>query len=76
MKRYVMSYQALQVEKIGIVDLFKLKSTGGRYYIVVPRHLIDSYNLRVADLLKIQIREVRRTKKGSGKEVDEAVREN
>ena len=68
-----MANLTVRIEKIGVVDLFKLKSSGGRSYIVIPKQLTESYGLMTADLLKIQIREVRRTTQGSGKEQDSEI---
>jgi len=63
-----MTNLTVKTDKIGIVDLFKLKSSGGRSYIVIPKQLTESYGLMSGDLLKLQIREVRRTTQGSGRE--------
>lgn len=68
-----MTNLTVKIEKIGIVDLFKLKKTGGRAYIVIPRQLVESYGLMSGDLLKLQIREVRRTTQGSGKVEDKTI---
>jgi len=66
-----MTNLTVKTDKIGIVDLFKLKSSGGRSYIVIPKQLTESYGLMSGDLLKLQIREVRRTTQGSSKEEED-----
>jgi len=47
-------------EKIGIVALFEVKSTGRRHYIKLDKKVTDSYEIKVGDVLKVEILEVRR----------------
>ena len=61
-----MTNPTLKVDKIRLTGLFKLKSSGSRFYIVIPRPIIESYGILSQDLLKIEVKEVRRTRKGSG----------
>jgi hypothetical protein len=48
------------VEKLGIVDLFPLKHSGKKYYVTISPRTVNAYDLLPADLLKIQLIEVRK----------------
>lgn len=48
------------VEKLGIVDLFPLKHSASKYYVTIAPKVVNAYDLLPADLLKIQIIEVRK----------------
>jgi hypothetical protein len=48
----------LEAKKIGVTDLAELKHSGRAYYITVPRKLVETYELGIGDILKIEILEV------------------
>lgn len=62
-----MAYVVVKTEKIGIVDLFRLKRSSGNYYLSIEPKIIDAFNLRAKDLLTVEIKNVKRTEQGSGK---------
>lgn len=49
-----------ETEKIGIVGLFEVKSTGRRHYIRLEKKVTESYDIKIGDVLKVEILEVRR----------------
>jgi len=55
-----MPHPDVLVEKIGVTDLFKLKTSAKRYYIIIPRKLIEQYWLVSGHYLKIKIIEARK----------------
>jgi len=55
-----MTHPEVKVEKIDITDLFKLKATSNRYYIVIPKPIVYQYGLNVGHFLKVHIKEVRK----------------
>lgn len=55
-----MSHLGPKVEKIGVIDLFKVKISSRSYYITIPKYLVDQYGLTSGHYLKIHIKEVRK----------------
>lgn len=53
----------LSTEKIGVTQLAEVKTTGRRHYIRLDPKVVLSYDLKIGDLLKVEILEVRRKAK-------------
>ena len=50
----------MEIEKIGTVDLQKLKLRGRKFYIHISKETVESYDLHLGDTFKVKILEVRR----------------
>jgi hypothetical protein len=48
------------IEKLGIVDLFPVKSKSHTSYITIKPIVLDSYDIMTGDVLKVQVIEVRK----------------
>jgi hypothetical protein len=48
------------IEKLGIIDLFPIKSKSHTYYVTIKPIVMDSYDLMTGDVLKLQIVEARK----------------
>lgn len=55
-----MTHPDVKVEKIDITDLFRIKYSAKRFYITIPRKIIDQYQLNSGHYLKVHIKEVRK----------------
>jgi len=49
-----------QVERMGIVDVRRIKYSSRKHYVTLTPDVVETYNLRTGDLLKIAFIEVRR----------------
>ena len=58
-----------QMRKIGILDLFEIKTSAKRWYVTIPRKIVEAYGLLPGDTLKIEILEVRKKPRGEEDEV-------
>ena len=52
----------IEVEKIGLTYLFRLAYTGNRYYITIPKQIVDQFELMFGDQLKIKLIEARKNR--------------
>ena len=55
-----MTHPNVKTEKIGIINLFRLKYSARSYYITMPLDLVRQYDLKPSHFLKVQIIEVRK----------------
>lgn len=55
-----MSHPEIRIEKIGIIDLFRVKYSAKAWYVTIPKYLVDQYGLNTGHYLKIHIKEVRK----------------
>lgn len=49
-----------EVQKIGIVMLAEVKTTGRRHYVRLDPKVIERYGIKIGDVLKLEILEVAR----------------
>jgi hypothetical protein len=49
-----------EIEKVGIVALFQVKTRGRKHYITLDPKAVESYDIKHGDILKVEILEVRR----------------
>lgn len=45
----------IEIEKVGLTYVFPLKFSGNRYYITIPKPIIEQFELMFGDQLKIKI---------------------
>lgn len=55
-----MGHPDVKVEEIDITDYYPLKHSSKKYYITLPKQLINLHHLVVGDFLKIRILEAKR----------------
>jgi len=57
-----MTNPIIEVEKIGLTYLFRLAYTGNRYYINIPKPIVEQFELMFGDQLKIKLIEARKNR--------------
>jgi len=55
-----MGHSNVKIEKIEVTDYYPLKHSSKKYYITLPKQLINLHDLMVGDFLKITILEAKR----------------
>jgi len=61
----------MESEKIGLTDLFQIKRSARGCYVTIPKQVIETYELKTGDILKMEIIEVHRKPKEEEAERDE-----
>jgi len=54
-----------ELEKIGTVGLFEVKRSRRRHYITLDPKTVEAYDIKIGDVLKVEILEVRRRQQES-----------
>ena len=52
--------------RIGTVEVLKVKKTGRRFYLNLDAETVEAYGIEVGDILKVEIKEGRRTEGPGG----------
>lgn len=47
----------METKKIGIVSLYRVKTTGRRHYLTLDKIMVQNYDIKVGDVLKVEIKE-------------------
>jgi len=54
----------LEKEKIGIVEILKVKTHGRRLYVVIPSDVVTTFEIKKGDMLRVKLEELIRTESG------------
>lgn len=65
----------IEIERIGLTYLFRVSSTGNRYYIPLPKAIVNEFELMVGDQLKIKLIEARKNREVHGDFLEEILTE-
>jgi hypothetical protein len=60
-----------EIEKIGTIGLFQVKTRGRRHYITLDPKVVEGYEIKHGDIIKVEILEVRRKPREEETETDE-----
>ena len=52
--------------RIGTVEVLKVKKTGRRFYLNLDAETVEAYGIKVGDILKVEIKEGRRSTEPGG----------
>ena len=47
----------METEKIGVISLYEVKYSGRKHYIKLDRKTVDAYDIKIGDVLKVELKE-------------------